>query len=661
MVDIPTKPISQFTAAQLRDFREGFQQGARGGSAKIGSPFFQRGFQEGRSNLRGEIRARTDVPIPISRRAFQPTPEAERRMQTLLPSDRADLLPRVTARQVRESGLTRRALQERIIRERPKTVQTTAQAIRRQSIGGFTRQPTRLELEELRLSEQRPTQERFSVFFLPTRVETRTPSMLEAERMQSLRPQPSRFDILDELVGRRIVTPVRERVKKVVESRKERLSPERRRQISELVKVGKRIVSPLGQEFVPGPGGLVFERTDLSETELRRLELARTIPSGVEIFAFAGRRPSLPKIRGEARIIPRKGGRTFDVSLVTTADVDFIPGLTTSASDIRSITLSSQLARDVGERISVGSGKALTITKTPRVTEITETGLFGAAERVGKARAVSRIPGVIPGTEVRISAEVGEGFVSRVAAKDISRTRFRRGLRVGVRPFEKLPVKDIITEQTVTGFIRPTQRADITQFIGSTRATTARVGNRITRIEGKPIPRITTISKRRIARISSIPEIEVDIRFRKFPSAIETGRGQILTQTQARLQRRIARQIAPDISAQALQTSREVQRSITRSTISKARPISISAPTKQLRVPTARLQQVQVPIARQRVPVTRQAVVSRQLQAPRVTQAAAQSQKELQRQRQRLRQVESQRQRQLLRQSQFEKQRLKLS
>lgn len=395
-----------------------------------------------------------------------------------------------------------------------------------------------------------------------------------------------------------------------------RPTPTTRRQRIE--RAVSRVVSPLGSDVISLPSGTLVRRQDLTERELRQATLIRGLPLGSETFGFAVRRPTIPKVRGEARIRPRQQEGLFDVELIT--------GAREPLGDRTAITISKQIAKDIRTG-TVGGGRAFTITPRRGGVEITRSELIGVTRRIGRARLVTETP-----KGVRISRPAGRGVISDVAFRDIARIRLRRGIRVGVRRGDVLPVDTRITRGQITGFLRPSGGGRTIRFTGSPRA-------------------VTRISRRGITRRIRSPDISLEIGFGKFPSEIPSGRISPVSRRRLRSRRLttqqlgLVRQIAPDLAAQALKTSQTVERIATRSIRPAAPSIRGLRPRVSVRTDTIP-RAIQKPITITRVRAVQRSrvaspTINKQLdkQVSRLAQSQAQGQR--QRQRQRLRQQQS--------------------
>jgi len=260
------------------------------------------------------------------------------------------------------------------------------------------------------------------------------------------------------------------------------------RKFTDRTKAGfKTIVNPFGDNLLVLPGGTLVKKDQLSDKQLRQAELVRGIPSGTEIFALSGIKPLTPRVTGEAAIIP-KAGNKFNVKVISTAREPI--------TGSKAITFSQQSVRDISKNVNVGTGKAITFSKSRGEIISTVSRVTGASKNIGRASIVSR------GSKTFSSINAGKGFISKSFIKDLSRTKTNKGISIGVPKTQSQSINSALKNQRITGFIKKGNREGVSKLIASSRPTTTR------------------ISKDGVTKILKNPNINIDVGFGKFPSDI---------------------------------------------------------------------------------------------------------------------------------------------
>jgi hypothetical protein len=270
--------------------------------------------------------------------------------------------------------------------------------------------------------------------------------------------------------------------------------PSRIRRLGEITGV----VLPAGYKLEQGvPQEILYPR-EVKDYSYKKETIAAGIPTATEILSMASIVRQIPaitkgggKITREVAIAEGRGAAATRIDIVAGTKLP-------KAADI-TLDISTQHVEDISKAISKGAGRGITIETKAGREILTTVKSIGAAEEVGAARLV----------QAGASREIGTAFISESYLKELTKTLYRKGIKIGVPAEEVLPVTKGLTKQRVYAAAIPTEE-------GVTILATAR----------EPLIRKIPVLKREgiviVPRARFKPDIRLDLAYGKFPDTFKT-------------------------------------------------------------------------------------------------------------------------------------------
>ena len=264
---------------------------------------------------------------------------------------------------------------------------------------------------------------------------------------------------------------------------------------STLRRVGEAtgVILPAGYELREGvPQAIVYPR-EVKDYSYKKETIAAGIPTATEILSMSAiLRQIAGTTKGAGRITRgvaagRRGATATRIDIVAGSKLP-------KAADI-TLDISRQHVQDVSKAISKGAGRGITIETKAGRDILTTVKSVGAAEEVGAARLV----------QAGASREIGTAIISESYIKELTKTLYRKGIKIGVPAEEVLPVTKGLTKQRVYAAAIPTEE-------GVTILATAR----------EPLIRKVLTPKGIVPRARFKPDIRLDLAYGKFPDTFKT-------------------------------------------------------------------------------------------------------------------------------------------
>ena len=267
--------------------------------------------------------------------------------------------------------------------------------------------------------------------------------------------------------------------------------PSRIRRLGEIAGV----VLPAGYKLEQGiPREILYPR-EVKDYSYKKETIAAGIPTATEILSMAAIVRQIAGItKGGGKIT--RGVATAEGRGAAATRIDIVAGTKLpKAADI-TLDISTQHVEDISKAISKGAGRGITIETKAGKDILTTFKSTGLAEEVGAARLV----------QAGASREIGTAIISESYLKELTKTLYRKGIKIGV-PAEEvyLPVTKGLTKQRVYAAAIPTEE-------GVTILATAR----------EPLIRRVLTPEGIVPRARIKPDIRLDLAYGKFPDTFKT-------------------------------------------------------------------------------------------------------------------------------------------
>ena len=254
------------------------------------------------------------------------------------------------------------------------------------------------------------------------------------------------------------------------------------------------VILPAGYELKQGvPQAIVYPR-EVKDYSYKKETIAAGIPTATEILSMSA---IVRQITGTTKGVGRitRGVAAAEGRGAAATRIDIVAGSKLpKAADI-TLDVSRQHVQDVSKAISKGAGRGITIETKAGRDILTTVKSVGAAEEVGAARLV----------QAGASREIGTAIISESYIKELTKTLYRKGIKIGVPAEEVLPVTKGLTKQRVYAAAIPTEE-------GVTILATAR----------EPLIRKVLTPKGIVPRARFKPDIRLDLAYGKFPDTFKT-------------------------------------------------------------------------------------------------------------------------------------------
>ena len=256
------------------------------------------------------------------------------------------------------------------------------------------------------------------------------------------------------------------------------------------------VILPAGYELREGvPQAILYPR-EVKDYSYKKETIAAGIPTATEILSMSAIvRQITSTTKGAGKITRGVAAGRRGAAATIGQRIDIVAGSKLpKAADI-TLDISRQHVQDVSKAISKGAGTGITIETKAGKEILTTVKSIGLAEEVGAARLV----------QAGASREIGTAIISESYIKELSKTLFRKGIKIGVPAEEVLPVTKGLTKQRVYAAAIPTEE-------GVTILATAR----------EPLIRRVLTPEGIVPRARIKPDIRLDLAYGKFPDTFKT-------------------------------------------------------------------------------------------------------------------------------------------
>ena len=254
------------------------------------------------------------------------------------------------------------------------------------------------------------------------------------------------------------------------------------------------VILPAGYELREGvPQAIVYPR-EVKDYSYKKETIAAGIPTATEILSMSAIvRQITSTTKGAGKIT--RGVAAAEGRGAAATRIDIVAGSKLPRAADITLDISRQHVQDVSKAISKGAGRGITIETKAGRDILTTVKSVGAAEEVGAARLV----------QAGASREIGTAIISESYIKELTKTLYRKGIKIGVPAEEVLPVTKGLTKQRVYAAAIPTEE-------GVTILATAR----------EPLIRKVLTPKGIVPRARFKPDIRLDLAYGKFPDTFKT-------------------------------------------------------------------------------------------------------------------------------------------